>query len=248
MRDGRLTHRFERPTACWLVVLTAVSALADPGDPGGSLLPPPPGMSGAVDIDGGGGVEAVIPVGPGPNYPRVPRGITQPPEPFGLESDLAIEPVTLLPEPEDDRAAAVKVGIPAELLPEPPDGMTIGEAIDRLLRLNLELRAQEMEISKARADVLTAGLRGNPLIYTDSSMIPYGNFDGSGGGPTQYDANITLPIDINGKRKKRLAVAMRAQRITEAIYQDAIRLPIDNLYTACSGTLTAPPRDPRELS
>lgn len=41
---------------------------------------------------------------------------------------------------------------------------------------------------------------------------------------------------------------MRAQRITEALYQDAIRLQIDNLYTACSGTLTAPPRDPRELS
>lgn len=239
MHASRLTHRFQRPTACWLVVLTAVSALADPGDPGGSLLPPPPGMSGGFDIDGGEGIEAVIPVGPGPNYPRVPRGITQPPEPFGLESDLAIEPVTLLPEPEDDGAAAVKVGIPAELLPEPADGMTIGEAIDRLLRLNLELRAQEMEISKARADVLTAGLRGNPLIYTDSSMIPYGNFDGSGGGPTQYDANITLPIDSNGKRKKRLAVAMRAQRITEALYQDAIRLQIDNLYTAWTDVLAA---------
>jgi len=225
-------------TAAALAVLAA-SAAADPGDPAESLLPPPPGMSGAVDIDGGGEVEAVIPVGPGPSYPRVPRGITQPPEPFGLESDLAIEPVTLLPEPDEETAAAVKVGIPAELLPEPPEGLTISEAIDRLLRLNLELRAQEMEISKSRADVLTAGLRGNPLIYTDSSMIPYGNFDGSGGGPTQYDTNITLPIDFNGKRKKRLAVAKRAQRITEALYQDSIRLQIDNLYTAWTDVLAA---------
>jgi len=225
-------------TAAALAVLAA-SAAADPGDPAESLLPPPPGMSGAVDIDGGGEVEAVIPVGPGPSYPRVPRGITQPPEPFGLESDLAIEPVTLLPEPDEETDAAVKVGIPAELLPEPPDGLTISAAIDRLLRLNLELRAQEMEISKSRADVLTAGLRGNPLIYTDSSMIPYGNFDGSGGGPTQYDTNITLPIDFNGKRKKRLAVAKRAQRITEALYQDSIRLQIDNLYTAWTDVLAA---------
>ena len=237
---GRQTSgRFGRLTACWLALLTAASAIANPGDPAESLLPQAPGMSGAVDIDGGGEVEAVIPVGPGPSYPRVPRGITQPPEPFGLESDLAIEPVTLLPEPDEERAAAIKVGIPAELLPEPPNGMTIGKAIDRLLRLNLELRAQEMEISKARADVLTAGLRGNPLIYTDSSMIPYGNFDGSGGGPTQYDTNITLPIDFNGKRKKRLAVAMRAQRITEALYQDATRLQIDNLYTAWTDVLAA---------
>ena len=35
-------------------------------------------------------------------------------------------------------------------------------------------------------------------------MVPYGNFDNSGGGPTQYDANITLPIDFNRKREKRL--------------------------------------------
>ena len=222
-----------------LAVLLAIPAAGDPGDPGESLLPPAPGMSGAVDFAGGGEIEAVIPVGPGPSYPRVPRGITQPPEPFGLESDLGIEPISLLPEPEDEQAAAVKVGLPAELLPEPEAGMTIGEAIDRLLRLNLELRAQEMEISKSRADVLTAGLRGNPLIYADSSMIPYGNFDGSGGGPTQFDANVTLPIDFNGKRKKRLAVAKRAQRITEALYQDAIRVQIDNLYTAWTDVLAA---------
>ncbi len=225
--------------ACWLAFLNVTLATADPGDPAGSLLPPAPGISGAVNIDGGGSIETVIPVGPGPSYPRVPRGITQPTEPFGMESGLGMEPVIPLPEPETETAAAVKVGIPTELLPEPPNGMTISEAIDRLLRLNLELRAQEMEISKARADVLTAGLRGNPLIYTDSSMIPYGNFDGSGGGPTQYDANITLPIDFNGKRKKRLAVAMRAQRITEALYQDATRLQIDNLYTAWTDVLAA---------
>lgn len=239
MLNGYTGNRLGPLTACLLVVLVSVQAVGDPGDPTGSLLPPRPGMSGAVRIDGGGEIEMVIPVGPGPNYPRVPRGITQAPEPFGLESSLAIEPITLLPEPGEERAAAVKVGIPAELLPAPPNGMTIGEAIDRLLRLNLELRAQEMEISKSRADVLTAGLRGNPLIYTDSSMIPYGNFDGSGGGPTQFDTNVTLPIDFNGKRKKRLAVAMRVQRITEALYQDAIRVQIDNLYTAWTDVLAA---------
>ena len=240
MVNGRKRVAFLFGVGCSVLSLwLAILAHADPGDPAESLLPPAPGISSAVDIGGSTQVGAVIPVGPGPNYPRVPRGITQPPEPFGLEQTLGSKSVNLLPEPEESQAAGVQVGIPAELLPEPAVGITIRDAIDRLLHLNLELRAQKMEISKSRADVLTAGLRGNPLVYTDSSMVPYGNFDNSGGGPTQYDANITLPIDFNRKREKRIAVATRAQRITETLYQDAIRVQIDNLYTAWTDVLAA---------
>jgi cobalt-zinc-cadmium efflux system outer membrane protein len=211
----------------------------DPGDPGGSPLPSPPGQSGAVDIGGAGQIKTVIPVGPGPSYPRVPRGITQQPEPFGLKPGLGIEPLTPLPETVEPLPLGGGFGRPEEILPEPVGGMTISEAIERLLRLNLELRAQELEISKARADLLTAGLRGNPLVYTDASLVPYGNFAGSGGGPTQYDANVTLPLDVNNKRQRRIEVATRAQRVTEALFQDAVRLQIDNLYTAWADVLAA---------
>jgi cobalt-zinc-cadmium efflux system outer membrane protein len=211
----------------------------DPGDPGGSALRASPGRSGAVDIGGAGRTETVIPVGPGPSYPRVPRGITQPPEPFGLEPGLGIETLAPLPEPGKAVPIGGRFGRPAELLPEPADGMTIDEAIERLLQTNLELRAQEMEIAKARADVLTAGLRGNPLVYTDAALIPYGNFADSAGGPTQYDANITLPLDVNNKRQRRIEVAAQAQRVTEALFQDAARLQIDNLCTAWADVLAA---------
>jgi outer membrane protein, heavy metal efflux system len=210
-----------------------------PGDPGGSALPSPPGQSGAVDIGGAGRIESVIPVGPGPSYPRVPRGITQPPEPFGLEPGLGIESLTPLPEAVGPIPVGGQFGRPEELLPEPDTGMTIDEAIERLLRLNLELHAQKMEISKARADVLTAGLRGNPLVYTDASLVPYGTFADSSGGPTQYDANLTLPLDVNNKRHRRIQVAAQAQRVTEALFQDATRLQIDNLYTAWADVLAA---------
>ena len=211
----------------------------DPGDPGGSALRASPGRSGAVDISGAGRIETVIPVGPGPSYPRVPRGITQPPEPFGLEPGLGIETLAPLPEPGKAVPIGGRFGRPTELLPEPADGMTIEEAIERLLQTNLELRAQEMEIAKARADVLTAGLRGNPLVYTDASLVPYGNFADSAGGPTQYDANITLPLDVNNKRQRRVEVAAQAQRVTEALFQDAARLQIDNLCTAWADVLAA---------
>jgi cobalt-zinc-cadmium efflux system outer membrane protein len=209
-----------------------------PGDPSSSALGDAPGASGAVDLGGSGGVEQVIPVGPGPSYPRVPRGITQPPEPFGLQDGLGIESST--PRVESALPIGGQLGaVPLDELEGPADGLTIDQAIDRLLALNLELRAQAMEISKARADVLTAGLRGNPLIYTDASQVPYGDFEGSAGGPTQYDLNITLPIDLNGKRKRRIEVAVRAQEVTEALYQDAVRLQIDNLYTAWIDVLAA---------
>jgi len=224
---------------CLLVCLASSPAGADPGDPSASPLPPPPGASGAVDIDGGGQIEAVIPVGPGPSYPRVPRGITQPPEPFKPEPVVRIESFSPVAGEAEPLPLGGRLGQPEAIIPEPADGMTIAEAIERLLSQNLELRAQEMEISKARADLLTAGLRGNPLIYTDASMVPYGNFAGSGGGPTQYDTNITLPLDINNKRQRRIDVATRAQRVTEALFQDAVRSQIDNLYTAWADVLAA---------
>ncbi len=209
-----------------------------PGDPASSALGESPGRSGAAQVGGSGEVQSVIPVGPGPSYPRVPRGITRPPEPFGPQAGLGIEPLS--PIPEAERLPAGRFGaLKIEETEGPPGGLTIDQSIDRLVRLNLELRAQALEIPKARADVLTAGLRGNPLIYTDASLVPYGNFNRSGGGPTQYDLNITLPIDLNGKRRRRLEVAERAREVTEAQYQDAVRLQLDNLYTAWIDVLAA---------
>ena len=44
---------------------------------------------------------------------------------------------------------------------------------------NLTLRAQSLELPQARADVLTASLRANPILYADSQLIPYGSFNTS---------------------------------------------------------------------
>ena len=223
--------------ACWA---SLAAAQVNPGDPSSSALGESPGASGAVSFGGApAGAQAVIPVGPGPSYPRVPRGITHPPEPFGPRpSNLGVEPLS--PLPESRLPLTGRLGIrPGEEPAGPPDGLTIDQAIDRVLRLNPELRAQAREISKARADVLTAGLRSNPLVYADSSLVPYGSFRGTSGGPTHYDMNITHPIDLNQKRRRRVEAAVRAQKVTEAQYQNAVRLQIDNLYTAWVDVLAA---------
>ena len=112
-------------------------------------------------------------------------------------------------------------------------GMTLDQAIQTLLQRNLDLMALQYEIPMAEADVLTAGLRANPVFYADSQLIPYGRYTNTRpGGPTQEDVNVTVPLDVTFKRKARIVVARQAKKVTEAQFQDAVRQAIDNLYGA----------------
>jgi len=122
----------------------------------------------------------------------------------------------------------------------PPDGLTLDQAIDRLVRENLDLRAKNYEIPQARADVLTASLRGNPIFYSDGQLIPYGSDSvRRPDGPTQYDVNVSQPIDYARKRPARIELASRALLVQEAQFQDAIRSAIQNLYNTYVDALAA---------
>ena len=122
----------------------------------------------------------------------------------------------------------------------PPGGITLDEALGLLLQNNLELRAQFSEVPQAEADVLTAGLRANPIIFTDAQQLPYGTFAPKATGiPIQYDANIVHPFDLSGKRRARVTTAVWAKRVVGARYQDAARRQIDNLYKAYVDALVA---------
>jgi cobalt-zinc-cadmium efflux system outer membrane protein len=110
--------------------------------------------------------------------------------------------------------------------------MTIGDAVEILVRNNLALVAARMEVPMADADVLTASLRPNPIFYADQQLLPYGHYSFlRPGGPQQADVNVNLPVDVTRKRKARTIVAQRAKKVTEAQLQDVIRAQIDNLYT-----------------
>jgi outer membrane protein, heavy metal efflux system len=115
----------------------------------------------------------------------------------------------------------------------PPDGLTLDSAIQQMLAANLDVLALKYEIPQADADILTAGLRSNPLIYGDTQFIPYGAFTSQRpGGPTQYDLNITYPLDVSHKRQARVRVARAARTVLEAQFQDVIRRQIGNVYHA----------------
>ena len=122
----------------------------------------------------------------------------------------------------------------------PPNGLTLDRAIDLLVHQNLDLRAKQLEIPQARADILTASLRANPIFYADSQLVPYGSDSvRRPDGPTQYDVNISHPIDYAHKRRHRMAYAARALEVMEAQYQNEVRLAIQNLYIAYVDVLAA---------
>ncbi|WP_435017715.1 TolC family protein [Tundrisphaera sp. TA3] len=221
-----------------------------PGDPDESLLGPPLGSSGTVSGEN-------VPGNRGPGLlggrlgrmanPSVRPGSSSSRDPNQAVRDrLARDRREIEPPEADDFTRARKPGLEAVGLPEdegPEDGLTLDAAIETLLRQNLDLMAQRFEIPKARADVLTAGLRDNPIFYADAQLVPYGNFTrerpGGGGGQPQYDVNVSLPLDVNNKRKGRVAVARLALKVTEAQFQDAARNLIDDLYRAFVNVLAA---------
>jgi len=126
----------------------------------------------------------------------------------------------------------------------PADGLTLDRAIDITLERSLDLRAKFYEIPMARADILQANLRSNPVFYQDGQLLQYRGSStqfsrAAPGGPSQVDTNITYPLDVSHKRQARTVVAGRAERILEAQYQDAVRNRIDDVCGAYVNALGA---------
>jgi cobalt-zinc-cadmium efflux system outer membrane protein len=176
----------------------------------------------------------------GPSVPRVPTAITMPggtyqgppprrgilaPQPLPAPRPPLYGRLELPRGPQDDG---------------PANGLTIGQALDLYVHQNLDLRALALEIPQSQADVLTASLRANPILYADSQLIPYGVFSRARpAGPTQYDLNISHPIDYSHKRQARTSYAEVNLRVTENQYQDAVRVGLGNVYSAYVDVLLA---------
>ena len=141
-----------------------------------------------------------------------------------------------LPAPNPGRQLAISTTVFDRTLTDdagPAGGLSLDAAIEQMIEANLDVQALRQELTQADADILTAGLRTNPLIYLDSQFIPYGTFnDATPGGPTQYDLNITYPLDVSQKRQARTVVARLARTALEAQFQDVVRRQIDNVYRA----------------
>ena len=201
-----------------------------------ALGPGPGALAPAMNLPAG--TAGAGPIGGKRRVGRLPRGTK--PQMAGATLVAARDMQLAAPLPAPAAAGLAAVPIPATRIdaailqdPGPADGLTLDAAIDRMMAANLDIRALRHELPQADAEILTAGLRTNPLVYMDTQFIPYGTFnDQRPGGPTQYDLNITYPLDVSKKRHARTVVARMAKSTLEAQYQDVVRRQIDNVCRA----------------
>ena len=203
--------------------------------PGGNTPSVGPGP-GAFDAGGLENAEVGI-IGGRRRAGRLPRQGKSGSRPVGLQTARGMQLPEPLPAPATPaRSLAIGTGELDRRLADdegPENGLTLDVAIERMMADNIDIRALRHELTQADADILTAGLRTNPLIYLDSQFIPYGSFtDATPGGPTQYDLNITYPLDVSRKRQARTVVARMAKTALEAQFQDVVRRQIDNVNKA----------------
>ncbi len=213
---------------------------------GGSLLGSTPGAGGGAfsNLPGEG---AILGGRPGVSTPKgIPTSISTPGSgagPTELQMPIsAPQPAPVSPTIQPFYGTLEFPG--ADNNHGPSDGLTLESAIDITLERSLDLRAKRMEIPLARADTLQAGLRSNPVFYQDGQLLQYGGTSTkfsrmAPGGPSQFDTNVSYPLDISHKRQARTNVATRAERVLEALYQDAVRQRIDDIYGAYVMALAA---------
>jgi cobalt-zinc-cadmium efflux system outer membrane protein len=206
-----------------------------PGD-GTSLLGTSPGSGGSALTNSPVSV-GILGGRPGPYAPKgIPTSITTP---GAGQGPTALQQPITAPQPEAISPTTVPfygtLDPTTEEQEEPPDGLTLDTAIEQTLRRDLSLQAKFHEIPMARADILQANLRANPIMYQDGQLLQYRGEPFSRarpGGPQQFDTNITYPLDLSHKRQARTLVATRAERVLEAQYQEAVRQRIDDVYDA----------------
>ncbi len=141
-----------------------------------------------------------------------------PPDAPAENLSIAPRPVPEQPKPGQDKTAA--------------GGLSLDDAVNRLVAFNLDLRAKYQDIPKARADELTASLRNAPAIFLSGNQLPYGRYSPQRPGTPNYEISPVDNVDYSGKRRSHMREARWATREIEARYQNAVRLEIDHLYDA----------------
>lgn len=117
----------------------------------------------------------------------------------------------------------------------PQDGISVQELIERGLRSNQELAATRLEIEKAKARLLQAGLRPNPTLDLEGmSGAAVGN-----SGDRNFSIGANLPIEIYGKRQSRVNYAKLEVELSEAVVRNKERLLGANILMIYAQTLGA---------
>ena len=102
---------------------------------------------------------------------------------------------------------------------DPVQGASANEIVRRALAANGELAAARLEIERARARLRQAGLRPNPTIDVEQST---GRLTGSPG-EGEVSVGVAVPIELGGKRRRRIEFAQAELEASEAEVADRER-------------------------
>jgi outer membrane protein, heavy metal efflux system len=118
---------------------------------------------------------------------------------------------------------------------DPLQGESSADLIRRALLSNRELAAARLEIDRARARLRQAGLRPNPVLEIEQTS---GRLTGSAG-EHETTVGVALPLEIGGKRRRRIELAQVELEAAEAEAADRERRLTSEVYGAYAEALAA---------
>ena len=113
-------------------------------------------------------------------------------------------------------------------------GWSVDEIVHRALVSNAELMAARLDIDRARARLRQAGLRPNPTIDLEQQN---GVFNTPGEHATSV--GLSLPLELGGKRRKRIDLAQAELEVAEAEIADRERRLANEVRAAYVETMAA---------
>jgi outer membrane protein, heavy metal efflux system len=241
VRTTWLTHRnpFTAPATCLACMLLACALLGIMSCAVRDYSPPLPPTFMQEQIPAG----VTPPVGQDDPYTpsaRASRGV----------------PAQTVPVPSEPRASNLSEAMPSvsdapqsgELSPPAPTmvrsrGLTLEQVIQTALEADPKIQAGLEVINQAKADLLTASLPPNPQFSTSGTLLPLGRpftVDRQGG-PPQFDAGMSYPIDwfLFGKRAAAISSGRLGVDVSAADFADLVRQRVAGTIAAFYDVLEA---------
>lgn len=149
------------------------------------------------------------------------------------------EPLDESPQPKPEKETSSLALLTDEDDEESAEGLTLQAAIDRLLSANYDLAAKFQDIPKAQADILSARLRNDPVVFLSATQLPYQQYSSQRPGTPLYDITFVQALDVSGKHRTSVRVAQQEHQVMLARYQNAVRRAIEKLYNMYVDVLEA---------
>lgn len=118
---------------------------------------------------------------------------------------------------------------------DPLQGSSSSDLVQRALSSNAEISAVRLDIQRGRARLRQAGLRPNPSIDFEQTT---GRFTGSIG-ERETSVAFAMPLELGGKRQRRIDLARVELEAAEAEVADRERRLIADVRTAYAEAMTA---------